>query len=434
MKLPICQLAIATALAVTLPATAQSCTGDIFANGVVNGADLGAMLSYWGPRTSDPFSVASDINSDGIINGGDLGALLSNWGPCTASVSSIVPSAGNVSGGATITITGAYLALTTGITVGGAMATNVTVANPTTLIAVTPPGVPGNADVVITGVHGTITVPGGFSYVSTVVPSWAILVEASPSPTMVTDATMRAAITATGLAWRVRDTATQMEMLLVPPGTFAMGCTASNRYSCIFNEIPTHSVTLTQAFYMGRYEVTQSQWMAKMALNPSFFQGANYPDAANRPVEIVSWDTIQGYLNATGMRLPSEAEWEFACRAGTTTAFNNGSSDDATIGTIAWYYFNSGGQTHVVGGKAPNALGLYDMAGNVAEWVNDWMGSTYYSVSPSTNPLGPVSGTFRVIRGGSYDNVTNELRSSSRHSAAPYQSWTQTGFRVARAP
>jgi formylglycine-generating enzyme required for sulfatase activity len=519
MNLPIRQLAIASALALTLPATAQSCTGDIFANGVVNGADLGAMLSYWGPRTSDPFSVASDINGDGIINGGDLGALLSNWGPCAASisgviptegcfvggtaititgsylgtattvvtvggvpatdvtansltrvtatipagilgpatvlvttaagtytapqmftympasVSSVAPNAGTTAGGSQITITGAYLALTTGVSIGGTPCTGVTVVNATTVTAMTPAGTLGNADVVISGGKGTITVVGGYRYVTVVVPSWATLVETQPDPAVVTDVTLRAAIAATGFAWRVRDTETQMEMLLIPPGRFTMGCTAaSNGVGCSDDENPTHSVTLTQAFYLGRYEVTQGQWVAKMGSNPSNFQGASYPDSANRPVERVSWNTIQGYLSAAVMRLPSEAEWEYACRAGTTTAFNNGSSDDATVGNIAWYNGNSGEQTHAVGGKAANALGLYDMAGNVWEWVNDWSDWAYYYGSPSTNPLGPVSGTTRVRRGGSWNYHTFYARSSYRTNYTPGYTDIAVGFRVARNP
>ena len=529
MKLPICQFAIATALALTLPATAQSCTGDIFANGIVNGADLGAMLSYWGPRTSDPFSVASDINSDGIINGGDLGALLSNWGPCPASisgitptegcflggtamtitgtnlgtatevtiggvpativtanslttvtattpagalgpatvlvttaagtypapqtftympasVSSVAPNAGTTAGGSQITVTGAYLALTTGVAIGGTPCTGVTVANATTVTAITPAGTLGNADVVITGGKGTITVVGGYRYVPVVfVPSWATLVEATPDPAIVTDVTLRSAISASGKAWRVRDTATQMEMLLVPPGTFTMGCSASNAYGCDItaDENPTHLVTLSQAFYMGRYEVTQGQWVAKMGWNPSSFQFD--PDSAIHPVDRVNWNDIQGYLSATGVRLPSEAEWEYACRAGTTTAFHsmpgypNGTNDDNQVGKIAWYYYNSGSQTHAVGGKAANALGLHDMSGNVSEYVNDWYGSTYYSVSPSTNPLGPVSGSLHVLRGGSWSGNTSYATLYVRSS---FRAWVDTiawafptaGFRVARSP
>jgi formylglycine-generating enzyme required for sulfatase activity len=272
----------------------------------------------------------------------------------------------------------------------------------------------------------------GFTYV--VSSGWYTVIEQYVDAAVVTNVAMRNAITASGLPWRVRDNGTNIEMLLVPAGTFTMGCTASNQYGCEPNENPTHSVTLTQAFYLGRYEVTQGQWVAKMGSNPSYFQGASYPDAPNRPVEQVSWNTIQSYLSATGMRLPSEAEWEYACRAGTTTAFNNGSSDDVTVGTITWYFANSGNQTHAVGGKAANALGLYDMSGNVYEWVNDWYGSTYYSVSPSTNPLGPVSGTSRVLRGGACYSSETSVRSSNRYDVTPGGTDDGIGFRVARAP
>ena len=227
-----------------------------------------------------------------------------------------------------------------------------------------------------------------------------------------------------------------MEMLLIPPGTFTMGCTASNQYGCNSDENPVHSVTLTTSFYLGRYEVTQSQWVAKMGYNPSQFQGSSYPGAANRPVERVSWTNVQGYLSATGTRLPSEAEWEYACRAGMATAFNNGSSNDTTAGTFAWYYANSSNQTHVVGGKAANALGLFDMSGNVFEWVNDWYSSSYYAESPPTNPFGPPPGTFRVVRGGSWDvsYSVNALRSSCRNYEAPIVDRSRIGFRVARSP
>jgi formylglycine-generating enzyme required for sulfatase activity len=302
----------------------------------------------------------------------------------------------------------------------------------------TPTGTLGNADVVITGGKGTITVVGGFRYVTIVVPSWATLVEATPDPAVVTDVTLRAAISASGLAWRVRDTATQMEMLLVPPGMFMMGCTSSNQSGCSSFENPTHSVTLTQAFYLGRYEVTQRQWVAKMVSNPSNFQDTSYPDALNRPVDSVTWNTIQDYLSATGMRLPSEAEWEYACRAGTTTAFHsmpgypNGTNDDNQVGTIAWFNGNSGSQTHAVGGKAANALGLHDMAGNVWEWVNDWTAG--YSSGAQTDPVGPGSGTYRVLRGGSWMHNTYIVRSSYRYDTSPASTNNTFGFRVARNP
>jgi formylglycine-generating enzyme required for sulfatase activity len=198
-----------------------------------------------------------------------------------------------------------------------------------------------------------------------------------PDPAVVTDPALRAAIIATGRPWRIRDTATQVEMLLVPPGTFQMGCIeGSDQFGCTPAEQPVHHVTLPHAFYMSRHELTQAQWMATMGSNPSMFQGQ--ADSASRPVEQVSWNAIQAYLGATGMRLPTEAEWEYACRAGTQTPFHNGSTDDATLGALAWFGSccggNSGERTHAVGGKAANALGFHDMLGNVWEWVTDGYG------------------------------------------------------------
>jgi len=149
-------------------------------------------------------------------------------------------------------------------------------------------------------------------------------------------------------------------------------------------------------------------------------------------VEQVSWITIQGYLGATGMRLPTEAEWEYACRAGTQTPFYNGSTDDNSVGALAWYYLNSGSQTHPVGGKAANAFGFHDMLGNVFEWVNDWYGS--YSANAQTNPTGPASASYRVIRGGSLGNVSGNVRSSIRYDASPGDTYYGIGFRVARDP
>ena len=475
--------ACAVALALAPTARAQSCAGDLNGDGIVNGADLGVVLANWGfcpPGITQVTPLQGSTLGGTVISitGSGLSGVTAvsiGGAPCAAvtvlsptlvrattppgvvgqaaisvtassgttlaptpftyvmqQVSSIVPNTGSYPGGTTITITGAYLAATTGVTIGGVPATNVVAVSATQVTAVTPAGSVGTVDVVITDTKGALTVAGGFTYQSIIVPSWATLVEAMPDPAVVTDSTLRAAITASGLAWRVRDTATQIEMSLVPAGTFTMGCTASNQYGCFTDENPTHSVTLTQAFYMGRYEVTQGQWVARMGSNPSYFQGQS--DSASRPVEQVSWNSIQGYLSATGMRLPSEAEWEYACRAGTTTAFNNGSSDDATVGTIAWYGSNSGSQTHAVGGKAANALGLYDMAGNVWEWVNDWYNGSYYSVSPSTNPLGPVSGDYRVLRGGSWNLNSNVVRSSSRNYVTPDGTYIVIGFRVARAP
>ncbi|MBM4225843.1 MAG: formylglycine-generating enzyme family protein, partial [Gammaproteobacteria bacterium] len=279
---------------------------------------------------------------------------------------------------------------------------------------------------------------------SVTTPSWATLLEAAPDPAVVTSSTLRAAITATGWAWRVKDTATQIEFVLIPPGTFNMGCSASQSWGCNSVENPVHQVTLTNAFYLGRYEVTQAQWQARMGSNPSYFQSAStqvpIAQVPLRPVEKVSWNTIQGFLSQTGMRLPTEAEWEYAYRAGTTTAFHgftgylSGTNDDSLLGNIAWFNQQGGFQTRVVGGKLGNGFGLHDMSGNVWEWVNDWYGSNYYSTSPSVNPPGPSSGSSRVLRGGGWVNYSDVCRASYRNFFNPASSNFDVGFRVARTP
>ena len=337
---------------------------------------------------SSPFAVAqescpADLNGDRVVDGADLGALVGAWGTCTGCPEDF------------------------------------------------------NADGVVNGLDlgGLLGAWGSCPYV----PSWATLVEFAPNPAVVTNPTVRSAIIATGLPWRVRDTTTQIEMLLVPPGTFQMGCiVGSIQYGwCNSWELWVHQVTLTNAFYLGRFEVTQAQWQATMGSNPSWFQSpsAQVPAAQvpNRPVEKVNWIIIQDFLGATGMRLPTEAEWEYACRAGTQTPFYNGSTDDSTVGALAWYYVNSNSQTRPVGGKAANAFGFHDMLGNVWEWVNDWYGS--YSYGAQTNPAGPASGSRRVIRGGGFDSFTDNVRSSYRTPAQPDGGLiSNMGFRVARTP
>jgi formylglycine-generating enzyme required for sulfatase activity len=324
----------------------------------------------------------ADLDASGVVNGADLAGVLAAWGPCAQCSEDL------------------------------------------------------DGDGVVTGSDlGQVLVAWGECPVT--VPSWATLVEAQPDPAVVTDPALRAAIIATGRPWRVRDTATQVEMLLVPPGTFQMGCImGSNQYGCYSQERPVHQVTLTNAFYLGRYEVTQAQWVAKMGSNPSSFQGASAQVPAdqvpNRPVERVSWTIIQGYLSATGFRLPTEAEWEYACRAGTQTPFYNGSTDDSTVGALAWYSANSGNQTRPVGGKLANAFGFHDMLGNVWEWVNDWYGG--YTAEAQTNPTGPVSATPRVFRGGSWNDDALGVRSSYRNNVSPGIANSLIGYRVARTP
>jgi len=277
-----------------------------------------------------------------------------------------------------------------------------------------------------------------------VVPPWATLVEAYANPSVVTDANLRAAITATGLAWRVRDTNSQIEMMLIPPGTFNMGCSASEQWFCGGDEDPVHQVTLTSAYYMGRYEVTQAQWTARMGSNPSGFQSASAEVPAahvpQRPVETVSWNTVQSFLSGTGMRLPTEAEWEYACRAGTTTAFHGfegqsaGTNIDSLVPNIAWISPEASSQTRPVGGKLGNGFGLHDMLGNVWEWVNDWWYPGYYSVSPAVNPQGPSIGPGRVLRGGSWYEISNMSRTSARLHITEIYAGIYLGFRVARNP
>jgi len=317
------------------------------------------------------------------------------------------------------------------------------VLSPNLISARTPGGGVGQQAVIVTLSSGVpLLAPQPFTYVSVSVPTWATLLEAAPNSNVVTSASLRQAITATGLAWRVRDTATQIEFVLIPSGTFNMGCSASQSYGCFGNENPVHQVTLTNAFYLGRYEVTQAQWQARMGSNPSYFQSAStqVPQAQvpQRPVEQVSWNTIQGFLSQTGMRLPTEAEWEYAYRAGTTTAFHgytgqlSGTNNDSLLGNIAWFNSNSNGQTRPVGGKLGNGFGLHDMAGNVFEWVNDWYGD--YSAGAQTNPQGPSSGSYRVLRGGDWDVVSVFCRASGRNGYDPDGSGGNIGFRVARTP
>jgi formylglycine-generating enzyme required for sulfatase activity len=377
--------------------------------------------------------------STASLNTGFRVARTAAGAPTLASVS---PSVGGPSGGTVVTLTGTNLGGATAVTFGGTAATNVAVLSSTTIRVTTPPRAAGTVSVAVTTPGGTETLPNAFTYATS--SEWYLVVEQDPDPAIVTDAALRNAIVATGYPWRILDQSTQIEMLLVPPGTFNMGCSASSQYACFSSESPVHAVTLTEAFYIGRYEVTQARWTAVMGSNPSLFTGAsvNVPAAQvpNRPVERVSWTMIQDFLSATGLRLPTEAEWEYACRAGTTTAFHsmpgfpNGTNNDAQVGNIAWFTLNELNTTRPVGGKAANALGLHDMSGNVAEWVNDRYSNNYYASSPSTDPPGPATGSARVLRGGSWAGTSDDLRSSNRGSTTPNLAYENLGFRVARTP
>jgi formylglycine-generating enzyme required for sulfatase activity len=384
--------------------------------------------------------VPGDVNGDGVVNGIDLGYVLANWGAtCPAVITAVTPAAGLLAGGTAITITGSQLGGVQSVTIGGVPATNVVSVNSTTITAVTPPSKSlGPKDVVVTTTAGSATLTDGFFYTQI---EWGTVLEVLPDPEVVTDPEWRERIIATGLPWRVQDNASGIEMLLVPSGTFMMGCSPSNQYGCNVDENPVHEVTLTQPFYLGRYEVTQAQWTAVMGSNPSNFQGASaevpVAQVPNRPVERVSWNMIQGFEAETGLRLPTEAEWEYACHAGTQTAFNlppSGTNDDGLLGQLAWIDSNSSSQTHPVGLKQANNLGLHDMHGNVWEWVEDWYGSGYYAQSPPMDPIGPISGSLRVLRGGSWGFISGFCRASFRLFDGPGGAGLNLGFRAARTP
>ena len=215
-----------------------------------------------------------------------------------------------------------------------------------------------------------------------------------------------------------------MEFVLIKPVPFQMGSTNGRD-----NEKPVHNVILTNSFYLGIHPVTQGQYCAITGTNPSHFSTVEA-----YPVERVSWHDAQSFIERLNekehrYRLPSEAEWECACRAGTTTVYSFG--DDARkLNDSAWTSENSGRKTHPVGRKQANPWGLYDMYGNVWEWVQDWYGA--YPDSTLTDPTGPETGSNRVIRGGSWGNTARYSRSAYRRGFRPDSRYSDVGFRVVR--
>ena len=217
------------------------------------------------------------------------------------------------------------------------------------------------------------------------------------------------------------------EMVRVEGGTFRMGATSEQKDEAWDREKPVHSVTLS-GYYIGKTEVTQVLWEAVMGINPSRFKGDYLP------VENVSWDDCQEFIrklnSMTGQnfRLPTEAEWEFACRGGNNSRGYKYSGSN-NLGSVAWYDGNSGNKTHPVGTKAPNELGIYDMSGNVWEWCADWYGD--YSSGAQTNPTGPYGGSNRVYRGGSWNYDVGRCRSSNRDFYYPWIRDIILGLRLA---
>ena len=228
-------------------------------------------------------------------------------------------------------------------------------------------------------------------------------------------------------------------MTLIPAGEFQMGSDKGEA-----DERPVHKVRLS-AFYMDRCEVTQKDFVSLMVANPSKFKGTD------RPVERVSWGTAIRYCNARsqkeglrpcydlgtqtcdfsadGYRLPTEAEWEYACRAGTATEFPIG-ANGAALPDCAWYKPNAGMVTHPVGQKRPNPWGLCDMLGNVSEWCNDGYDPTAYSLSAAAEPKGPASSDYRVVRGGNWKTGESRCRSAARQGESPQSADACLGYEV----
>jgi formylglycine-generating enzyme required for sulfatase activity len=222
-----------------------------------------------------------------------------------------------------------------------------------------------------------------------------------------------------------------MKLVLIPKGTFVMGSPESEE-GRFGNEVQ-HEVTLTKDFYLGVTELTQAQYKKIMGKNPSAFAGAE------RPVDTVSWEDAVEFCERLSelpeekkagrvYRLPTEAEWEYACRAGSKTAFSFG-DDKSSLGDYAWFSDNSDGKTQSVGEKKPNAWGLYDMHGNVWEWCSDWYGE--HPGKAVSDPEGPEKGSGRVIRGGSLGHEAAGCRSADRRGLNPSLRGSNFGFRVA---
>ncbi|MDR0380257.1 MAG: formylglycine-generating enzyme family protein [Candidatus Accumulibacter sp.] len=220
-----------------------------------------------------------------------------------------------------------------------------------------------------------------------------------------------------------------MEFVLIPAGSFMMGSDKKSDPDSSDDETP-HRVRISKPFYLGRYEVTQAQWEDVMGSNPSKFRGGS------NPVERVSWNDVQAFIQRLNQReghnhyrLPTEAEWEYAARAGTTTRYSFG-DDVNSLDRHAWYEDNSDDRPHPVGQKEPNPWGLYDMHGNVWEWVQDWYGRKYYAQSSANDPRGLSRGASRVLRGGCWSRDAKYLRSAYRGSLSPDFRGGSGGFRL----
>jgi formylglycine-generating enzyme len=200
-----------------------------------------------------------------------------------------------------------------------------------------------------------------------------------------------------------------LSYLWIPSGTFTMGCSPGDQ-QCFSEEMPAHRVTISKGFWIGQTEVTTDAYerFAGLAQNNADPSPQKPSDGNAMPIVVVTWNEASDYCVWAGGRLPTEAEWEYAARGGSNAA-RYGDLDQ-----IAWYQKNSGNKTHEVAKKQPNSFGLFDVLGNVWEWVSDWYDGTYYAHSSEVDPTGPESGTMHVMRGGSWMNTANLLRLSDR--------------------
>jgi formylglycine-generating enzyme required for sulfatase activity len=228
------------------------------------------------------------------------------------------------------------------------------------------------------------------------------------------------------------DERTGLTFVAIPAGEFLMG---SNEITG--DEKPVHRVRITRGFWLGKYSVTNAQYRRFLETAGNSVEKPLYWDdrrfnQPEQPVVGVSWDAAQAFCAWAGVRLPTEAEWEYACRAGTTTEYSFG-DDEKMLGEYGWFDKNSGGQTQPVGAKKPNPWGLHDMHGNVWEWCQDWFSADYYKRSPAADPTGPEKGAFRVYRGGCWLYGAECCRSAYRNGSTPEIRIEYLGFRVARS-
>jgi formylglycine-generating enzyme required for sulfatase activity len=274
--------------------------------------------------------------------------------------------------------------------------------------------------------------------------AWAEVLEYVPDPKIVTDPDFLRRISETSLPWRVKDKASSIEMLLVPPGKFVMGMSLGEDDRIMkYDEKPAHEVTITKPFYLGRTEVTQSQWMKVMEItigvdvgliaslmSNGFTKQEAQKHAEAFPARSVSWYDCHRFCAKVGMNIPTEAQWEYACRAGVRQPRYE------RLEQIAWFADNSFAKPHLVAQKKPNALGFYDMLGNVCERCEDWYDSDYYEACEDgvVDPSGPGTGKDRVLRGGAWDDSEFYVRCSARRYSTPDDGNINVGFRVARSP